>query len=207
MAISVKQKAKIAAWAAVVATVAAAPISVAAVSQSSTTNISADVQPVISISSGPTVSLSLTPTGGGVISSTSNAVTVSTNKANGYTLAIKDSDATTTLADGANNFTTNGSPTAADALANGEWGWAVPSATTGVGVTGLDASYSALNSSTTVTSTWAGVNATAGANVNIKTTSTTASSDVTTVWFAARAAVTQPTGTYTGAVTYTATTN
>ena len=207
MAISVKQTAKLAAWAVVATVVATAPISVSAISQTSSSTITTDVQPVITISSGPSVGLSLTPDGTGVVSSASNVVTVSTNNSTGYALAIKDSDATTTLASGGNSFTTNTSPTAADALANGEWGWAVPSATTGVGVTGFDASYGALNSSTTLTSTWAGVNATGGANVNIKTTSGVASGDTTTVWFAARANTSQPTGSYTGAVTYTATTN
>lgn len=207
MTISVKQNAKIAAWVLVAVVVATAPIGVSAVSNTSTTTVTADVQPVISISSGANVGLSLTPDATGVISSASNTVTVSTNNSTGYSLAIKDSDATTTLASGANSFTTNASPTVADALANGEWGWAVPSGTTGVGVTAFGASYSALDSSSVLTSTWAGVNNNAGAAVNIKTTSATATSDATTVWFAARANTSQPTGSYTGAVTYTATTN
>lgn len=207
MAIPVKQKAKIAAWAVVAAAVATAPITVSAASQTSNTTITTDVQAVISISSGANVGLNLLPDATGVISSASNTVTVSTNVPAGYTLAIKDSDATTTLASGGNSFATNASPTTADALANGEWGWAVPSATTGVGVTGFDASYAALTSSSVLTSTWAGVNANAGANVTVKTRSGTATGDTTDVWFAARANTSQPSGQYTGAVTYTATTN
>lgn len=207
MATSVKQRAKIAAWVLVSAAVLTAPVTVSAVSDTSTTTINADVQAVISISSGASVGLDLTPTAGGVVSSASNVVTVSTNNAAGYALAIKDSDATTTLASGGNSFTTNASPTAADALANGEWGWAVPSGTTGVGVTAFDASYSTETNAASSTTKWAGVNANAGANVNVKTTSTTATNDATTVWFAARANTTQPTGAYSGAVTYTATTN
>lgn len=203
MAISVKQKAKVAAWVLVAVAVAAAPIGVSAADQSSTTTITTDVQPVISISSGANVGLNITPDATGVISSGTNTVTVSTNVTNGYTLAIKDSDATTTLASAGGSFAANASPTTADALANGEWGWAVPSATVGVGVTGFDASYA----SPTLASTFAGVNASGGANVNVKTRSGTATNDTTTVYFAARANTSQPSGQYTGAVTYTATTN
>lgn len=203
MTITVKQKAKIAAWALVAAAVATAPLSVSAASSTSTTTITTDVQPVISISSGANVGLNITPDATGVLSSGTNTVTVSTNVTNGYTLALKDSDASTTLSSGGGTFTTNASATTADALANGEWGWAVPSGTTGVGVTGFDASYAA----PTLTSTFAGVNATGGSNVTIKTRSGTATNDTTTVYFAARANTSQPSGQYTGAVTYTATTN
>ncbi|MDQ5932604.1 MAG: hypothetical protein QG649_689 [Patescibacteria group bacterium] len=207
MAISVKQRAKVAAWVLVAAAVATSPITVSAATDSKSTTITTTVQPTISLTSGANVGLTILPDATGVISTVSNAITVSTNNSAGYTLGIKDSDATTTLADGGNSFATATSPTTAGALANGEWGWAVPSATTGVGVTGFDASYSVLNSSTTTTSKWAGVNASSGSNVNVKTTGTTATNDPTTVWFAARANTSQPTGNYTGAVTFTATTN
>jgi len=183
------------------------PAIASAASQTSNTTISAAVNAVLSISSGPTVSISLTPTGGGVLSNSSDTVSVSTNNAAGYVLTLNDSDATTTLADGSNTFTaTSGTKTAPIALTNGTWGWAVPSGTTGIGTNGFDASYASEPNSTTSTSTWAGMPA-SGSPVMLKTTAATASADTTTVWYAAKAAVTQPTGTYTDTVTYTATTN
>ncbi len=183
------------------------PAIASAAAQTSNTTINAQVNAVITISSGPTVSISLTPTGSGVLSNASDTVSVSTNNAAGYVLTLNDSDATTTLANGSDTFTaSSGTKTTPIALTNGTWGWAVPTATTGIGTNGFDASYASEPNSTTSTSKWAGITA-SGSPTMIKTTATTASADTTTVWYAAKAAVTQPTGTYTGTVTYTATTN
>lgn len=207
MAFTVKQKAKVAAWAVVAVGVATSPITVSAASQNSNTTINATVNEVISMSTSGTVSLTLNPAGSGVVSSASDTVSVTTNKANGYNLSVADNDATTTLVSGANTLTaSSGTKTAPVALTNGTWGFAVASGTTGIGTNGFDASYSAESSSTSSTSKWAGMPAT-GSPMMIKTTATTASADTTTVWFAAKVATSQPTGTYTDTVTYTATTN
>lgn len=186
---------------------ALSPAIASAATQTSNTTISAQVNAVVSISSGPSVSISLTPTGSGVLSNASDTVSVSTNNATGYTLTLNDSDATTTLASGSDTFTAaSGTKTAPAALTNGTWGWAVANGTTGIGTNGFDASYASESNNTSSTSKWAGI-AASGSPVMIKTTASTASADTTTVWYAAKAAVTQPTGTYTDTVTYTATTN
>ncbi len=105
------------------------------------------------------------------------------------------------MVSGANTITAHaGTQAAPTALANGKWGYAV--ATVG----GFDGSYSAETNSTTSTSKWAGVPATGSPNT-LKTTATTASGDTTTVWYGVKVASTQPNGTYTDTVTYTATTN
>jgi len=193
--------------AAAAAIVIATPVIGSAASSNANTTINATINEVISISTSSTVTLSLTPTSGGVVSSGSDTVTVSTNRTTGYNLAVNDSDATTTLASGGNDLTAHtGTKTTPTALANGTWGVAVATATTGIGTNGFDASYSTETNNGSSTSKWAGVPA-SGSPMMIKTTSSTASGDTTTVWYAAKADASQPNGTYTGTVTYTATTN
>lgn len=178
------------------------PIVASAATDTATTTINATVNSVISIASGATVTIPLTPTSGGVVTSVSNTVTVSTNNATGYTLTLANSDATRNLVSGGNTIAphagTQASPTA---LANNTWGYRVVN-TGGFGAT----AYSAETNNGSSSSTWAGVPATGSANT-LKTTATTASADVTTVWYAVKATSAQPSGTYSDVVTYTATTN
>lgn len=207
MVTTLKNKAKIAAWVLGAVAVATAPATVSAVNATSNTTINATVNAVVSISSGPSVAISLTPTAGGVVSSASDTVTVSTNNSAGYTLSMKDADTSANLVSGGNNITPHASLTTPGVLVNGTWGWAVNSGTTGVGISGFDASYSAENNNVSSTSNWVGVPLSSGSASTIKATSTTASNDATTVWYAARVNASQPTGVYTDTVTYTATTN
>jgi hypothetical protein len=207
MAFSLKQHAKVAAWAVVATAVATAPITASAASQTANTTINATVNEVISIATSSTVNLTLNPAGSGVVSSASDTVTVSTNKSNGYNLSVADSDATTSLTSGPNNLTASaGTKLAPVALVNGTWGFAVASTTTGIGTNGFDASYTAENSAQGSTTKWAGMPA-SGSPVMLKTTATTATNDTTQVWYAAKVSTAQPTGTYTDTVTYTAITN
>lgn len=181
---------------------ASAPMIASAASQNSTTTVSATVAAVISISTSTTVAVSLTPTSGGVVSSASDTVTVNTNRTAGYTLTLADSDATTSLTSGGNTITAHGgtfaSPTA---LTAGKWGYRIVNAG-GFGAT----AYSAETNNASSSSTWAGVPATGSAQT-IKTTATTATNDTTTVWYGVKVNTSQPDGTYTDTVTYTATTN
>ena len=204
MAIMVKQKAKIAAWAVVVGTVAAAPMTVAA--ESSNTTINATVNSVISVTSGAAVNISVTPTSGGAVTSASNTVTVNTNNTAGYELSIADSDATLTLSDGTNSIATNtDAPAAASVLSGNEWGWAVPSGTTGAATNTFSASYSVLSSQASTTQKYAGISNSA---FKIKDTTGVATNDTTDVWFAVNANTSQPASTgYTDTITYTAVTN
>lgn len=183
------------------------PALVSAASDTKNTTVSVSVGSVISMTTGASVAISLTPTAGGVVSSSSDTVSVSTNNATGYNLTVADSDATTTLANGGNSFAAgSGSKAAPVVLANNTWGFAVPTGTTGIGTNGFDASYSAENNNAASTSKWAGMPAT-GSPMTLKSTTTTATNDSTVVWYAAKATTAQPNGTYTGTVTYTATTN
>jgi len=171
------------------------------------TTVSATVGDTISIGTGTTVSFTIAPTSGGVVSSSSDTVTVSTNKNAGYNLTVADADATTTLVSGSDTFTaSSGTKAAPTTLSNGKWGFAVANGTTGIGTNGFDPSYTTETNNASSTSKWAGMPAT-GAPMMIKTTASTASNDTTTVWYAAKANTSQPSGTYTDSVTYTATTN
>lgn len=187
--------------------VVVSPAIVSAATDTEDTTITVSVGSVISVTTGTNVAISLIPTAGGVVSSNSDTVSVSTNNATGYNLGVADSDATTTLASGGNSFAaSSGTKTAPITLANNTWGFAVPTGTTGIGTNGFDASYSVETNNGSSTSKWAGMPA-SGAPMMLKTTATTATSDSTTVWYAAKATTAQPNGTYTGTVTYTATTN
>lgn len=143
----------------------------------------------------------LTPDATGTQSANKDVVTVNTNSTNGYTLTLKDADTNYNLVSGSNNFTpTSGTPAAPATLSNGNWGWRVDSlAGFGAGPTGV------LNNGSPSSLTYAAIPTTASP-YTIKTTSAIGSSSVD-VWYSARANNTQPTGTYTNIVTYTATAN
>ena len=177
------------------------PVSVYAATASANTTITATVASVISISSSGTVAIGITPVSGGSQTSASDTITVSTNNSTGYVLTLADSDATTTLVNGANTISAHaGTQAAPTALANNTWGYAVPA------LGSFDASYTTITNATSSASKWAGVPA-SGAPNTIKTTAVTASGDTTTVWYSAKADTTKPNGAYADTVTYTATTN
>ncbi|OGL32710.1 hypothetical protein A3E76_05150 [Candidatus Saccharibacteria bacterium RIFCSPHIGHO2_12_FULL_44_22] len=178
------------------------PIRTNAATSSGSTTINATVAATISLSTSTTVGLSLVPTTGGVVTSAGDTVTVNTNNSTGYTLTMTDANAVTSLASGGNTIPahtgTQASPTA---LAANTWGYRV------VNVGGFGATaYSAETNNASSTSTWAGVPALGSPNT-LKTTATTATNDVTTVWYGVRATTAKPSGVYTGVVTYTAVTN
>lgn len=179
--------------------VLAAPLTVKAAD----TTVSVDVGSVIStFTTSGTVTLgALTPDATGTQSTNSDTVTVGTNDVDGFTLTLNDADTTYTLASGGNSFAaSSATPGTPATLSNGEWGWRVDDLSSfGAGPTSTisNASPSAL--------TFAGIPANASP-FTINTTATTGS-EATEVWYSARADDSQPTGTYTDTVTYTATVN
>ena len=184
-----------------------APIGVSAASSQSSTTITATIGSTISIASqnSNAVGFSITPVSGGAQSSSSDVVRVNTNNALGYTLALKDSDATLTLTSGANTIAAHtGTITTPTALGNNTWGFALPTASMTSVTNGFDASYATLTNVTGSTTKWAGITAT---DQNLKVTNTTATNDDTTIWYSAKADTSKPNGAYTDTVTYTATTN
>lgn len=198
----VKRLRRLGSWSSAIAVVGVVAAPVVASAATASTTINATLDTSISVGTSSTVAVSVTPTSGGVVSSNSDSVSVSTNDTLGYTLTLSDSDTNTNLVSGGNNIAahagTQASPTA---LASNKWGYRI------VGVGGFGAgAYSAETNNGSSTSTWAGVPSSATPNT-IKTTSTTASNDATTVWYGVNATSSQANGTYTDTVTYTATAN
>lgn len=200
MSVSKRQRALSATMAVSVVGLAFSPVIASAATAN--TVINATLGSTISVTTTTPVTINLTPTAGGVVSSSSDTVSVSTNNTAGYTLTLADNDATTTLVSGANTIAahsgTQASPTV---LTNNTWGYRVD------GVGGFGAGPTSAETDNGSSSTiWAGVPATGSPNT-LKTTSSTASNDTTTVWYGVKVTSSQPNGTYTDTVTYTATTN
>ena len=202
MSVNRRQRALSATVALSVLGIAFVPMVVSAATISANTVINASIDAVISMTTATPVTVNLTPTAGGVVSSSSDTVSVSTNNALGYVLTLADNDATTTLVSGANTIPahvgTQASPTV---LAVNTWGYRVD----GVGGFGAGPTSAETNNGSSAT-TWAGVPATGSPNT-LKNTSTTATNDITTVWYGVRVNTSLPNGVYTDTVTYTATTN
>ena len=178
----------------------AMPLNAFAATDSKNTTINAVISSVISMTTTSTVAINVTPVSGGSQTSASDTVTVSTNNATGFDLTLANNDATRSLVNGANSIAAHtGTKAAPTALANNSWGYAVG----GLGT--FDGSYSIITNANSSSTKWAGVPA-SGSPDNIRSTTTTAAADVTTVWYSIKADTTKPNGTYTDVVTYTATT-
>lgn len=167
-----------------------------------TTTITSDIGSAITITSDGSVTADVTPTSSAAQTIASDTVTVNTNNSAGYTLQLADSDATNTLASGGNSLPALGGTVASPvAQTANTWGFRVD----GQGGFGAGPT-SSQNSGALGSVTFAGVPA-SSSPVTIRTTSSVASNDDTTVWYGVAANNTQPTGTYSGQVTYTATAN
>lgn len=177
------------------------PTFVHAATDSKNTTINANLSSVISVATTTTVNLNVIPVAGGAQTSAADTVTVSTNNSTGFTLTFANSDATTTLAKGADTIAAHtGTFAAPTVLANNTWGYRVDS------VGGFATGGAVQTNVTTSTITYAGVPASSSPHT-IKTTATTAAGNTTTVWYAVKADTTKPNGTYADTVSYTATTN
>jgi len=175
---------------------------VSALTASST--ISSNISAVISLlTSDGTVNVNVVPTGSGAQTIANDTVTVSTNDSSGYTLQVAETSGSSNLVSGANNIPassgTQGTPAV---MAVNTWGYRVDS------IGGFGAGPTSAQSSSAISGTikFAAVPATGSPNT-IKSTSGTATSDTTKVWYGVAADTTQPSGTYTNSVTYTATAN
>lgn len=170
-----------------------------------TTTVEATVGSAISISNTtPTVSVSLTPGGSAVESVGSDTVSVSTNDTDGYTLDVAASDASNDLdsATGPGTYsigvTTPTTPATATTLDTNSWGWCV------VGLGSCSGSYTVSNNqSAGASGNWIAMPV-SGSDVEVKSTSGTASNDTTVFYYGVNVDTSQETDTYTDAVTYTA---
>ena len=175
----------------------------AAGAATSNSTISSNIGSIITaFTSGPTVNVNVTPSASGAQTIASDTVTVSTNDALGYTLQISDSDAAVTLVSGGNNVAVNGgTPASPIAQTANKWGWRVD------GLSGFGAGPTSGQSSAAIGAIKFASMPASSSPSTIKTTATTATNDTTTVWYGVSADTSQPSGTYTDTVTYTATAN
>lgn len=169
-------------WTAAVAVVGVVIAPVGASAATSTTSVEATVASVISVTSSPTVAISVTPTSAGAEATASDSVSVDSNDADGYNLTLEN-DATLTMAgsQGGTLAKTPGTFAIPAALGTNTWGYRLASFTAG---------------------TYAGVE---DAAQNIRSTTTTASGEITTVTYGVKVSTSVPAGVYTDTVTYTAT--
>jgi hypothetical protein len=176
---------------------------VAAGAATSNTTISSQINSVIGVfTTNGTVNVDVTPSGAGAQTIASDTVTISTNDPDGYTLKLALSTVQSALVSGSDTIPaiagTQASPAAATA---NTWGYRVDSlGGFGAGPT------SGAGSQAIGSRTFAAVPATASPNT-LKTTSSTATNDTTTVWYQVSADTSTAPGTYTNTVVYTAVTN
>lgn len=166
------------------------------------TTVNANLGSTISMSTSGTVNLAITPVSGGAQTNGSDSVSVSTNNSTGYTLQLNDQDTNTSLVKGTDTIAAHtGTVASPTALANNSWGYRVD------GAGGFGAGPTTAESNATSSAQlYAGITA-SGSPVTLKTTSAAASGSGTTVWYAAKADTSKPSGTYSDIVTYTATAN
>ena len=174
------------------------------VSATASTTISSVINPVISLlTTNGTVNVDVTPSASGAQTVASDTVTVSTSDANGYTLQLAETGASSNLVSGGDTIpSTSGTQTTPVAMSVNTWGYRVD------GLGGFGAGPTSGQSSTAISGSikFAAVPATGSPNT-LKTTSSTASNDTLAVWYGVAANTSQPAGTYTNSVTYTATAN
>lgn len=168
------------------------------------TTVSSVVGAVISLlTSNGTVNINATPTGSGVQTIASDTVTVSTNDTAGYTLKLAETSGSSALVSGGNSISAiGGTQTTPIVETANSWGYRVDN----LGGFGAGPTSGVSNAAISGSIKFAAVPATASPNT-LKTTATTATNDTTTVWYGLAVNTTQPSGTYTNSVTYTATAN
>ena len=186
-----------------VGVVALATTTAAVSALTASTTISSTISSVISVSSNGTVNANVTPSGSGAQTIASDTVTVSTNDSSGYTLQLGETGASSAMTSGGNSIAaSSGTQTTPVVMAVNTWGYRVD------GVGGFGAGPTSAQSNGTISGSikFAAVPASGSPNT-ILTTSGTATNSTTTVWYGIAANTSQPSGTYTNSVTYTATAN
>lgn len=166
--------------------VAAFPTAAFAVADTGSTTVNVTVGSQITLGNGSTT-VNINPT----LGSTGTAVqtlTVTTNHAAGYTLSIQMNNASTSLMNGLDAITATSNGSTPAALQNNTWGW------------------NSSTSSSVAAATFKTIPA-QGSPANIASSVTTASAAPVYVTFGAQPTASLASGTYTGSVLYTATTN
>lgn len=175
---------------------------VASAATTSTTISSAISSDISLLTSDGTVNVNVVPSGSGTQTIASDTVTVSTSDSSGYTLNLSETGASSNLVSGSDTIpASSGTKTSPVAMSADTWGYRVDS------LGGFGAGPTSPQTSSAIGSIKFAAVPASGSPDTIKTTSGTATNDTTTVWYGVAATTSQPTGTYTNSVTYTATAN
>ncbi len=158
----------------------------------------------VSISAGGAVDLSLIPGPSPVCTVQSDTVNVSTNSATGYSLSLQDGDASSALTSGGNALpTASGSSQAPAPLAANTWGYRVD----GTAAFGAGPTTSSRNAPSDGT-LFAAIPTNAQTEATLSMThAANAQALTTTVWYGLCATTSQPSGTYSDTLNYTALVN
>lgn len=179
------------------------------------TNINVAVNPVIIISdgnSGTTTIPAITPTASGRMSAATDSLSVSSNDTSGYKVTIEMTGSTNTLSSGSNNISAaSGTTTNPAVLTSNTWGFCVPNNSGNgsytVGLNWPGTCDGSLSSAAISTGKYAAVPVAGSPFILFNTASSSVGTYNTVVTFAAAVDNTQPSGTYTGTVVFTAVTN
>jgi hypothetical protein len=191
--------------------------SLASANTQSTTLSSVVAANITAFTTNGTVNVNVSSASGVKQTVNTDAVTISTNDSAGYTLTLQDGDASNALCitpgGSCTGIPATSATTSSPAIMSGanQWGFHRDDGTTTwcSTATNCGATFGTSLSSNAATSTtlkFAAVPVN-GSPYTLKTTATTASSDVTNIWYGVNIDPTQASGTYTDSVTYTATAN
>ncbi|MDR1088719.1 MAG: hypothetical protein LBL23_05570 [Coriobacteriales bacterium] len=153
-----------------------------AIAADDTQTVTVDVKSYIGLTTTTPSTIDLTPAAAAASGESTSTATINCNDNDGYTLTIKMNVASSNLVSGGDAIPTGGASSAAVGdLSDNTWGFKG----------GLVTIYTAMPTSS-------------GTAATLASTSSTASADVTTVTFGAKVTNTQPTGSYSGTVLFTA---
>lgn len=160
----------------------------------------------LTVTSTASLAVDVMPTAGGVCTIASQDVDVLTDNTSGFTLSATTTTTTTAMVSGGDQLPASGGTAASPVtLANNTWGYRVDSSTIGTFGTGPT---SAQTNAAAPSVTFAGMPASNGTPATLRSTATTANPAVTTkVWYGSCANITQPPGSYSVSVLYTAVLN
>ncbi len=163
----------------------------------------------ISISSNTTVNLNVVPTGSGSCTVQSDDVAVLTDNSNGYSLTLSDNFTNTALTNGGNSIAASSGSFASPAtLSADKWGYRVDGASGSGFGSGPTSAQSNVGLSSLSGILFAGPPASNLTADTLATTSAAADPAVhTTVWYGLCADTSQPSGTYSSQILYSAVTN
>jgi hypothetical protein len=158
----------------------------------------------ITLSSSGTVAINATPTSGTVCTVQSDSVSATTGATTGYVISMTDGDTNNSLVSGGNSVAAvSGTPASPVALSANKWGYRIDS----IGGFGAGPTSSVSNGSIP-SGAFSAVPLSSGTAATVRSTTSADGSTVNTpVWYGLCVNASQPSGTYSDSITYTAVVN